>query len=141
MRYEVTVEIDADPSTVWAALTDVERWPEWTRSVTAVQRLEDGPLGLGSTASVQQPRLTKTVYTVTEFEAGRSFAWAAGAVGVKTVAAHYLVPRGEDGTDVRLVVNQTGPFTPFVRLLVGQLVLRYLMMEAEGLKSRSEGGI
>jgi hypothetical protein len=39
--------------------------------------LGDGPIGLGSRARIQQPRLTKAVYTMTEFESGRSFARAA----------------------------------------------------------------
>jgi uncharacterized protein YndB with AHSA1/START domain len=42
MRYEIEVDIDSTPEAVWAVLADVERWPEWTPSMTLVRRLEDG---------------------------------------------------------------------------------------------------
>jgi uncharacterized protein YndB with AHSA1/START domain len=141
MKYEVEVQIEAEPQTVWEALADVERWPEWTRSMTSVERLGDGPFGLGSMARVQQPKLAKAVYTVTEFDSGRSFTWTTRAAGVRTVAGHYVEPRDEGGTNVRLVLKQTGAFTAFVGLFAGRLIRSYLTMEAEGLKYRGEGRI
>jgi carbon monoxide dehydrogenase subunit G len=42
MRYETQVAIHATPEAVWAVLAEVERWPEWTPSMTLVRRLERG---------------------------------------------------------------------------------------------------
>jgi carbon monoxide dehydrogenase subunit G len=42
--FSVTVEIPAPPDRVWAVLADIERWPEWTPTVTRIQRLDRGPL-------------------------------------------------------------------------------------------------
>lgn len=36
----VSAEVPAPPAEVWALITDVERFPEWRRGVTAVHRLE-----------------------------------------------------------------------------------------------------
>ena len=55
MEQFVTVEISAAPDQVWGVLTDVERWSEWTETVTRVQRLDDGPLREGSRARISQP--------------------------------------------------------------------------------------
>jgi uncharacterized protein YndB with AHSA1/START domain len=35
-RFSITAGIPAAPVRVWAVLADVERWPEWTPSVTRV---------------------------------------------------------------------------------------------------------
>ncbi|WP_256092809.1 SRPBCC family protein [Micromonospora aurantiaca (nom. illeg.)] len=55
MRFAESVDIAADVERVWEVQSDVERWPEWTPSVTAARRLEPGPLLLGSTARLEQP--------------------------------------------------------------------------------------
>jgi uncharacterized protein YndB with AHSA1/START domain len=92
VEYETSVRIDAPPEKVWRVLTDVERWPEWTPSMTRVERLQTGPLQVGSTARIKQPKFPPTVWRVTELEPGRSFSWAAGGPGVATVGGHRMRP-------------------------------------------------
>jgi uncharacterized protein YndB with AHSA1/START domain len=138
MRYEIEVPVDASPEAVWAVLADVERWPEWTPSMTLVRRLQDGPFGVGSTVRVRQPRLPQAVYTVTEHDPGQAFTWTATSPGVTTVAGHHVVPREEGHSTVRLTLGQSGPLAPLVGLLAGRLARRYVTMEAEGLKRHCE---
>ena len=47
MQTKRSIEIAASPEIVWAVTIDVERWPEWTASVSTIRKLEPGPLGLG----------------------------------------------------------------------------------------------
>ena len=41
--YSISVQIDAPPEQVWAVMSDVERWHEWTPTITSVRRTNAGP--------------------------------------------------------------------------------------------------
>lgn len=138
MRHQIEVDIDATPDAVWTVLTDVERWPEWTASMILVRRLEEGPFGMGSRARVRQPGLPPAVYTVTEYEPGRAFSWAARSPGVTVIGGHHVGPRGDGHATVRLTVRLTGVLAPLVGLFAARPARRYVAMEAEGLKRRCE---
>ncbi|KAB2345614.1 SRPBCC family protein [Actinomadura rudentiformis] len=138
MHHEVTVEINAPAETVWRLLEDVERWPEWTASIDRVERLTQGPFGEGSKARVHQPKLPAAVWTVTDFDPGRSFTWAARTPGLTTVASHDVTTHADGTVSVRLVLDQTGPLAFLVALLAGARSRRYVAMEAAGLKRKAE---
>ncbi|NYF57761.1 SRPBCC family protein [Micromonospora purpureochromogenes] len=140
MRFATSTEIEADIDRVWAVQTDVERWPEWTDSVRAARRLEPGPLTLGSTARLEQPRLRPALWRVTEIDAPRFFAWESDSPGVHTRGEHRLVSLSDGRVRADLVVVQTGPLAPLTGLLGGRLIRRYLRLEADGLRARCERG-
>ncbi len=138
--YEVSVEIDATPDQVWRVLTDVERWPEWTPSVTRVERLDEGPFQVGTTTRIKQPKFPPAVWRVTELEPGQSFSWTARGPGVTTLAGHRIAPRS-NGAEVTLSIRQTGPLAWLAGLITARLTKRYVRTEANGLKRRSEGEV
>jgi uncharacterized membrane protein len=140
MSLETTsITINAPVERVWSVMTDVERWPEWTASVTRVERLDAGPFGVGSRARISQPKLPTTIWTVSDLQPERSFAWTAGASGITTVANHEITPGPADSVTVTLSIRQSGLLSPLVALLAGGLTRRYIRMEAEGLKRKAEG--
>jgi uncharacterized protein YndB with AHSA1/START domain len=140
VRCEVCVDIDATPEQVWAVLTDVERWPEWTASTTCVQRLDGGAFKIGSTARIKQPRLPAMVWQVIELTPQQSFTWKTKGGGVRTVADHRLTAHASNGVTVTLAIRQLGLLAPLVGLLTLTLTRRYLQLEAQGLKRRCEAG-
>ena len=71
MHLEVSTSISAPAERVWATIIDVERWHEWTASITGAEKLEPGELKVGSKVRVKQPKLPSTVWTVTSLEPGR----------------------------------------------------------------------
>jgi uncharacterized membrane protein len=138
MEHEVVVTVDAPAEKVWSVLSDVESWPEWTESMAKVERLEDGPLAVGSTARVKQPRLAANVWRVTELKPNRSFTWTTKAVGITTVADHEIEELGPAMCQVTLRIRMTGGLVGVLSLLFGGLTRRYVQMEADGLKRQSE---
>jgi uncharacterized protein YndB with AHSA1/START domain len=139
MRYEMSVDIEADPGTVWEALVDVERWPEWTASMREVRRLDSGDMALGSRARIRQPRMPVLVWEVTGFEPGREFTWTSHSAGVTTVGVHRVAANPDGTATALLAVDQTGVLAPLVNLFTGAQTRRYLELETDGLKRRSEG--
>ncbi len=135
---ERVIDIAAPRERVWAAMSDVERWPEWTASVMRVERLDQGPFGVGSRARVRQPRFPAAVWTVTVLEPGRFFEWRSPAPGLQSVGGHRVDDAGDGASRVTLSLDWSGPLAPVMRLLFGRLSRRYVEMEAQGLKRRCE---
>src|SRR5437868_3997018 len=76
-------DIEAPPERVWTVMTDVERWPEWTQSVSKVELVRPGPLATGVEARIAQPRLGTRTWRVTAVEAGRGFTWETTGPGTR----------------------------------------------------------
>ena len=123
---------------MWAILSDVERWPEWTASITSVEL--DGPLAPGANADIRQPKLPATTWTVTDVVPGKSFTWRALAPGSTAVGEHDVIDRGDGTCQVRLALDQTGPLGSVFGLLYRRLTRRYVQMEADGLDRRVLSG-
>jgi uncharacterized membrane protein len=132
-----SIDIDAPPDVVWAVMSDGARWPEWTRSVTAVRRLDEGPLRVGSRALIRQPRFPPAVWTVTELEPGRRFVWMSGMPGLRVYGDHAVASRAT-GTRATLRLSYDGLLARILGHLTRGITNRYLDMEAAGLKRRSE---
>ena len=138
MKYETSIDIDADAQSIWDVMTDVERWPEWTASVVRVERRSSEQFGVGSNVAIKQPRLMKVVWTVTDLEPLVSFTWKSAVPGLTTIASHRLAPGPAGTTTATLWVDQRGALAPVLRLLGSRMTRRYLDYERLGLKARSE---
>jgi hypothetical protein len=138
LRYTRTDIIAARQSDVWAVLTDVEHWPDWTASMCEITRLDTGPLRVGSTARVRQPTGRPMIWTVTELASERSFTWTASMAGIRSTGYHELTPTEAAGVRAVLTFTLTGPMAIVGRLLAGRRIRRYVDWEAAGLKRQSE---
>src|SRR5512135_377670 len=137
-EFRLDFEIGAPPGRVWAVIRDVERWHEWTASITSIELLDGRPLSVGSRARVRQPRLPVAVWQVTKMDEGRSFRWETRGPGVVAAGIHAVVPRGE-GSLATLALEHSGLLGPLVARISRSLTRRYVRMEAEGLTARAEG--
>src|SRR3954467_182180 len=70
------VAVGAPANVVWEVFSDVERWPEWTASVTRLVALDGPGLAVGKRFEIKQPRMPKLVWGGTEGTTGA--AWTRG---------------------------------------------------------------
>ncbi len=137
MITDSAIDIAAPAKLVWDVFSDVERWPEWTASVTSLKALDGPGLAVGKRFEIKQPRLPKLVWEVTDLNEGTSWTWEQRSPGGRTVAVHEVEPDG-DATKVRQRLDQQGPVGSLVGRLMRGTTERYLELEAKGLKARSE---
>ena len=109
MRCDIAVDIDSCPDHVWAVLTDVSRWPQWTGAIREVAVLGGGPLVLDSALRLHVLRVPERTWRVSELTGRR----------------HRLTLRGEGlggGSIVRFRLTRRDPEaggdTPLSRLQV-----------------------
>lgn len=132
-----TVTIAAPPEQVWAVIVDVERWPERIPTVEAVERLDAGPLAVGSRTRLRQPKLPTAVWTVTELTDGSSYTWESTSPGVTVTATHLVEPH-PDGSRLTLGVTVSGPISAVGWVLTRSLTKRYVETEADSVKRTAE---
>lgn len=138
MFNEDAIEIDAPPQLVWEVFSDVEHWPDWTASVTSLVG-QDGPaLAVGRRFAIKQPGMQKLVWQVTEIEPGASWTWVQRSPGSLVTARHYVDAQPGGRTLVRQQLDQRGPLGALVGRLMVKKTKRFLQLEAQGLKARSE---
>jgi uncharacterized protein YndB with AHSA1/START domain len=138
MITDSSIEIDAPAATVWDVFTDVERWSEWTASIRRIVPLDGAGIEVGNRFEIKQPRMPTVVWEVTEVDPGASWTWRQRSPGATTLATHEVVSQGSAHTLVRQRIDQRGPVGVLTGALMRRLTKRYLELEAQGLKARSE---
>ena len=135
--FSISTDIAAPAARVWRVMSDVERWHEWTPSVTRVKRFTRGPLGVGDRAIVRQPKLPPALWRVSDLQAGRAFTWISAAPGVRVIGRHSVEP-APSGSRATLSVEYRGALSGLFARMTRRITERYLAFEAAGLRQRSE---
>jgi uncharacterized membrane protein len=138
MITEDSVEIDAPAQLVWEVFSDVERWPEWTASVSSLVARDSTGLAVGKRFAIKQPGMSKLVWKVTEVDPGSTWTWVQRSPGVRVSARHWVIPQPGGRTLVRQQLDQGGVLGTLVGRLMVKKTKRFLELEAQGLKARSE---
>jgi uncharacterized membrane protein len=107
-RFTRTIHIDAPAPDIWAAIVDVETWPQWASQFKRMDRLDAGPLALNSRVRVRPKGQLASVWQVTEYEDGRSFTWASNLVpGLRVTGGHLITSDGA-GTSAEFWLDASG---------------------------------
>lgn len=122
---------------VWEETTDIDSWPDWAPTVQTARRLDKLSFGIGSQASIKQPMQLRAIWTVTEFEDGRYFAWETSGKAFRMAATH-RVTGASGGTNCTLTVELIGPVAMIFAVFLAPLIWLALMQENRGLQRRCE---
>ncbi len=141
----VTSRIGRLPRDVFAALTAVERFPEWliASGIVGVERAETGPLGKGSRLTIRQVvagRATTIAAEVTTWDPDRSFALRGrDPDGVTIQFDAGLAPDGDVATALRWSVRIGLPLKyRMFESMVAPQARRAAALDVEALKRRLE---
>jgi uncharacterized membrane protein len=131
MHLENSIDIPAPIARVWDLTVDIEQWPTLTPTILSVERLDGGPLRVGSRARVAQPRLPVAVWTVTELEPRTLFVWETRMRGARFVGSH-LLSRTADGTRNTLTLDVDGWSAGLLSALAGSAMQQAIATENAG---------
>ena len=97
MKFRASVEINSTPEKTWALLKNVEEWPKWIPSLKKIEKVTEGPLGVGSQVLVVAKSLitVNLLMTITEFVAGRRVVMEGRVLGVKMTRYYEMEPVGQ----------------------------------------------
>ena len=136
-QFSIATDIAAPANRVWDVMSDVDRWHEWTPSITSIRRLDGAGMEIGKRVMIRQPNLPPALWTLSKIEPGRCFEWINKAPGLKVTGHHSVEPRGT-GSRATLALSYEGIFGSLLARLTKAITNRYIAMEAAGLKSRAE---
>ena len=138
MRVSRTVHIDAPVERVWRVATDVERWPEWASYMRSLVPQDEGPLRMGSRVRVTPKGMPGSVWTVTEFDEGRSYTWETSlAPGLRLAGGHVYEAEGA-GTSATFSLATAGPLGVALGPALGLVFRRNTRLATDGLKAHCE---
>ena len=133
-----TVDVAAPIERVWSLTEDIEKWPAITPTITSIVRLDSGPLKVGSTARVKQPRQRARVWTVTRFDPNETFAWQSRILGMPVVGTHSMAARGNGSTANTLSLEISGVMSRLMGRILASTLRQALATENAGFKQHAE---
>lgn len=137
MHIEQELLIHAPLETVWELTLRIEDLPSMSSTFDRVERLDTGPLAVGSRARITQPGLGTRTWTVTRLDPPNAFAWTTRIAGVRMLATHLLaaVPEGCRHT---LALTLEGVGSGLLGRLAGQRMRASIETENQGMKRAAE---
>ena len=137
MSIKSELVIGAAVERVWDLTVDIEGWPALTPTMTSVERVDEGPLRVGSTARVVQPRQRPASWTVTRLDERSVFEWQTKMATV-TLAARHQLTEVPDGCRNTLTVDLSGFGSRLMGRLFGGSIQSAIETENAGFKRAAE---
>lgn len=138
MRFEESIDIEAEQQRVWDVLSDLEAWPRRIETVDVVELLTAAPLAKGSRVRLKQPKLPEGIWNITIWHAPSRFEFCQKSGGVTSVADHRVEALEGGRSRLTLSLEMRGLLIPVIALFYKDLTSRYMALEAQGMKRAAE---
>ena len=138
MRFEESIDIDAQQQRVWHVLSDLEAWPRRIETVEVVELITPAPVAEGSRVLLKQPKLPAGTWDITVWDSPSYFELRQKSGGVTSVAGHRVEVLERDRSRLTLNMDMRGVLVPVIGLFYRSLVTRYMSIEAQGMKLAAE---
>ncbi len=108
----VSIDIQAEPKTVWALLTNAENYPKWNSTIISI----DGKIALGEKIQLKSYLDPKRVFklSVKEFEKEKRLVWG-DAMGKRE---YKLAPTANGQTNFTMTEKIGGPLFPLFAKMI-----------------------
>lgn len=140
-RVESSARIPGPPEEVFAYLADLDNVADWQGGVTSATRTSEGPMGVGSTATVTRQLMGQQLeapLTVNAYEPPRHIGIGSEVSGVKAQATLQLSP-ADDGraTDLVFAMEIRGSgLTSFMEPMIASAARGDIEASLERVKAR-----
>ena len=112
--FQATAQIAASAKSIWAILTDIDRWPEWNTTIDKIA----GSISSGGRVTVHAKASPGRAFPlqVTEFDPPRRMVWTGGMpLGLfKGQRTYTLTPKGDNVTEFSMREEFSGLMAPLI---------------------------
>jgi hypothetical protein len=129
--------INARPQDIFNVLMNVERWNQWTKSITKISILDSRQLAPGVKIKVLQPKLPPTIWTIKEIIMDKLLTWEKRYFGFSMLSEHLIMDQNNE-ISVTIRVTYNGPLAGLFYKLTHTLTDNYMTLEINGLKRECE---
>lgn len=139
LAYRTSTRVEAPADVVWQVLSDVERMPTWTGSMTSVTILgAETAIAVGSRVELTRPGLPSAVWEVDGLTEGSGFSWSSSTPGVRSGVAHRIAPVSDVACELTMAVAQSGMLAGLTNLALGSRARELADAELVDLKAEAE---
>ena len=135
MKFAHTVETTAPPEKIWAAWTDVKRWPEWDTELASASL--EGSFALGAKGKLKPKRGAASDFTIWELMPGESYAFTTRLPLCALKVRRHLT-RKDGGAYFTHEVSFVGPLSTVFANLLGRRYREALPVIMENLRNIAE---
>ncbi len=132
MRFDQSIEIDAQQQRVWDVLSDLEAWPKRIETVDIVELLTPPPVAIGSRVRLKQPKLPEGTWDITVWDAPSYFELRQKSGGVTSVAGHRVEVLERGRSRLTLSLDMRGLLVPIMGMFFKGLTNRYMTSRLRG---------
>jgi hypothetical protein len=143
VRIDHVLDIAAPPATVWAVLTDLDRYPEWNPFVVACRSTLQPGSPIVMRVRVFPGFAQPQTETIVAHDPGRFLSYGVGpmALGILTSRrSHAVTPLGADRTRYESRFALDGWLAPVVQAVLGRRLEAGFAAMTAAIKARAESG-